>query len=322
MTIQQLRAEIEARPSDAAVSRRFERVRRDVIYDEIAASCAIAGAHLSTPSIRRLLERGSTIAGSLADHLLVLGYARAALSIARERPVRGTARRLVTVPEIERLHMTVTSPLNVQRTQPAPEMWRRTNLPPIREGVVTTPHWLIEFEMAAFVDRIGGGPPREDALFTWLADAYERLERIRPFVEANGRTARLVVNLLLARCGYPPATISHATLGAYRRALSRADAGDRAPLAEVLEHAVRANLERLAASLIDSDALQPLAAFAHPGLSLDALRKAAHRGRLRTISRRREILTTQTWVERYLASKSRAGRPSSPRRRESARESS
>ena len=310
MTVQELRAEIDGRPPDPAVTRRFERARRDVIYDEIAASCAIAGAHLSTFAIRRLLERGSTVAGSLADHLLVLGYAHAALEIARMRPVRETTRRLVTVAEIERLHVTITSPLDVQRARPAPPgAWRRTNLPPIRGGMVTTPHWLIEFEMAALVDRIGGGPLKETSLFSWLADAYERLERIRPFVEANGRVARLVVNLLLARLGYPPATIAHASLGAYRRALSRADAGDRVPLADVLEHAVRANLERLAAALIDANALQPLASFVRPGLTLDAMRKAAHRGRLRTISRRREILTTQAWVERYLASKSKAGRP-------------
>lgn len=311
MTVQELRAEIEARPADAATARRFERARRDLIYDEIAASCAIAGAQLTPAGIRRLLERGTTVAGSLADHLLVLGYARAALEIARERPVRGAARRLIAVAEIERLHVTITSPLDVIRVRTAPPgAWRRTNLPPVREGMVTTPHWLIEFEMAALVDRIGGGPQREPALFAWLADAYERLERIRPFVEANGRIARLVVNLLLARLGYPPATISHALLEPYRRALSAADAGDRAKLADVLERAVRANLERLAAAIVESGALQPLASFTSRELSLDALRKAAHRGRLRTVTRGREIYSTHAWVQSYRANKSRAGRPS------------
>ncbi|MGH7684299.1 MAG: hypothetical protein ACREMT_08140, partial [Vulcanimicrobiaceae bacterium] len=72
MTVQELRTEIERRPTDAAVTRRFERARRDVIYDEIAASCAIAGVELSSPAIRRLVERDITVAGKLADHLLVL----------------------------------------------------------------------------------------------------------------------------------------------------------------------------------------------------------------------------------------------------------
>ncbi|MGH7659848.1 MAG: Fic family protein [Vulcanimicrobiaceae bacterium] len=310
MTVQELRTEIERRPTDAAVTRRFERARRDVIYDEIAASCAIAGVELSSPAIRRLVERDITVAGKLADHLLVLGYARAALAVARERPPAAPARRLVTVPEIERLHVTVTSAAAITRPAPLPAGWRRSNLPPVREGMVTTPHWLIEFEMSALVDRIGSGPRPGNDLFTWLADAYEKLERIRPFVEGNGRLARLVVNVLLARLGFPPATIGHSMLDAFRKALRFADAGDRAPLAAVLEHGVRANLERLAAAIVDTNALRPLSDFARPRLGIDALRKAAQRGRLRTVTRGRQLATTQPWVDRYLAEKSTAGRPS------------
>lgn len=309
MTIQELRAEIENRPADPAVTRRFERARRDVVYDEIAASCAIAGVELSPGAIRRLVERDTTGAGKLADHLLVLGYARAALAVARERPPAAPARRLVTVPEIERLHVTITSPIQITRPAPLPSAWRRTNLPPVREGMVTMPHWLIEFEMSALVDRIGSGPRPGGGLFVWLADAYERLERIRPFIEGNGRVARLVVNLLLARSGFPPATISAPLLGPFRKALRAADAGDRIPLAGVLERAVRANLEKLAAAIVDAHALRPLGDFARPQLRLDALRKAAQRGRLRTVTRGRQIASTQAWVDRYLADKSAAGRP-------------
>lgn len=310
MTVQELRAEIEARPADAATTRRFERVRRDIIYDEIAASCALAGGHLTPLAVRRLLERNVTVAGSLLDHLLTLGYARAALDIAREHRVRPGARWLISVAEIERLHVTITAPMDVARPGPARKTaWRRTNLPAVREGMVTTPHWLIEFEMSTLVERIGSGPAREDAVFTWLATTYERLERIRPFVDGNGRVARLVVNLLLSRLGYPPATIAHALVDAYKRALSAADAGESAKLADILERAVRANLERLSAAIVDTGALQPLASFAHRQLSLDALRKAAQRGRLRVVTRGREILTTQVWVDAYRATKSRAGRP-------------
>ena len=309
MKVHELLAEIEGRPAHAPVSRRFERARRDVIYDEIAASCAIAGVELSPVAIRRLLERDTTGAGKLSDHLLVLGYARAALSVARERPPAAAARRLVTVPEIERLHVAITSPLQITRPAPLTAGWRRTNLPPVREGMVTTPHWLIEFEMSALVDRIGSGPRMGGELFMWLADAYERLERIRPFVEGNGRLARLVVNLLLARTGFPPATIAPPLLDAFRKALRAADAGDRAPLATVLESAVRVNLERLAAAIVDANELRPLGDFVRPQLGLDALRKAAQRGRLRTIARGRQIVTTQAWVDGYLANKSTAGRP-------------
>ena len=309
MTIHDLRAEIEGRTSDPAVARRFERARRDVIYDEIAASCAMAGVEVSSAAIRRLIERDTTGAGKLADHLLVLGYAHAALAVARERAPAGPVRRLVTVPEIERLHVTITSPIQITRPAPLPASWRRTNLPPVREGMVTVPHWLIEFEMSVLVDRIGSGPRSDGELFNWLADAYERLERIRPYIEGNGRLARLVVNLLLARTGFPPATIAAPLLDAFRNALRAADAGDRTPLAAVLERAVRANLEKLAAAIVDANALRVLGDFVRPHLGLDALRKAAQRGRLRTVTRGRQIVTTQAWVDRYLADKSAAGRP-------------
>ena len=57
-----------------------------------------------------------------------------------------------------------------------------------------------------------------DEFMTWLtkeqdnelmiaADAHFRLVSIHPFVDGNGRTARLLMNLLLLQAGYPPAII-------------------------------------------------------------------------------------------------------------------
>jgi Fic family protein len=37
-------------------------------------------------------------------------------------------------------------------------------------------------------------------------EAHYRLTAIRPFGDGNGRAARLLMNLMLIRCGYPPAT--------------------------------------------------------------------------------------------------------------------
>ena len=36
------------------------------------------------------------------------------------------------------------------------------------------------------------------------AQAHHRLAAIHPFIDGNGRTARLVINLLLMKQGYPP----------------------------------------------------------------------------------------------------------------------
>jgi len=53
----------------------------------------------------------------------------------------------------------------------------------------------------------------------WLAAAHARLVSIHPFGDGNGRTARLVMNLLLIRAGYPPLVIGPEHRAAYIDAL-------------------------------------------------------------------------------------------------------
>lgn len=54
--------------------------------------------------------------------------------------------------------------------------------------------------------------------------------RIHPFLDGNGRTARLLSNLILMRRGYPPIIIPVEKTETYRGALAAWDGGDPAPL--------------------------------------------------------------------------------------------
>ncbi len=62
---------------------------------------------------------------------------------------------------------------------------------------------------------------RPDAAFT----AHRRLVDIHPFNDGNGRTARLLMNLILIRGGYPPVAVRPEDRLEYIRSLQRAQAG-------------------------------------------------------------------------------------------------
>ena len=56
-------------------------------------------------------------------------------------------------------------------------------------------------------------------------EAHRRLVDIHPFNDGNGRTARLLMNLILIRGGYPPVAVRPEDRLAYLTALQKAQAG-------------------------------------------------------------------------------------------------
>ena len=80
-------------------------------------------------------------------------------------------------------------------------------------------------------------PDLVDEFYDWLgkkpklhpvelaAEAHYRLVTIHPFVDGNGRTARLLMNMILMMYGYPPAIIRKRDRLAYINALEKAQLG-------------------------------------------------------------------------------------------------
>jgi Fic family protein len=75
------------------------------------------------------------------------------------------------------------------------------------------------------------------------AIVHFRLAHIHPFVDGNGRTARLLMNLVLMREGYPPAVIRLERRPHYYKALKLADGGEMTPFITLVAEEAERSLD-------------------------------------------------------------------------------
>lgn len=112
-------------------------------------------------------------------------------------------------------------------------------------------------ELFQFADPIDV-PARMQDLVNWLRNAlngslphldlllhkvHYDFVLIHPFDDGNGRVARLLVNYVLLRLGYPPIIIKSADKKNYLAALRKADVGDRGPFSDYLLQQLKWSLE-------------------------------------------------------------------------------
>jgi Fic family protein len=292
----------------------------EIWLDETHHSTAIEGNTLVLEQVARLLDEGRAVGNKeLREYMEVRGYANAAEWVYRHGVERGSwsGEALVSVTEIRHVHALALGP--VWEIAPHPEAgdderpgsFRRHDIKEFPGGM-TPPSWtdvpprLDEWLADARALR-GLDAPHLPAELAWL---HTRFEQVHPFLDGNGRTGRLLLNLLLVRLGYPPAIIRKGDRARYLAALGRADEGDCGPLGELLARAVLDNLHRfLLPAIAGREQLVPLPALATERLGANALRVAAVRGRLEAVKERDGTWrSSRAWVDAYVASRYRRER--------------
>ena len=178
-------------------------------------SNAIEGNTLTHRETAEVIEHGITVAGKpLKDHLEAADHYAAVLWM------RGLAASGSPIGEavICQLQSRI-----VARSQPgiagiySPHARRIAGSAAIFPNPAKVP--VLMHQLGVDLERFGATP---EAAFA----AHYRLTAIHPFSDGNGRTARLLMNLLLIRAGYPPVAVGPQDRAAYLAALEHGSLND------------------------------------------------------------------------------------------------
>jgi len=296
-----------------------EGIWRGIWLEEAHHSTAIEGNTLVLKQVEKLLDEGRAVGNKeLSEYLEVRGYADAANWVYGHgiRPGDWGGEELINLSEVRQVHSLAMTP--VWEVTPHPQATPRERPGSFREhdiepfpGGTRPPEWtevpVLARDWIADADALRGAD--ESTIAEALAVLHARFEQVHPFLDGNGRTGRLLLNLLLVRLGYPPAIIYKGDRSRYLAALRRADGGDPGPLGEFLARAVLDNLYKFVVPAIAGPArLVPLPALATRELSANALRVAAVRGRLKAAKAADGTWRSSTaWVKEYVASRYKRG---------------
>lgn len=289
----------------------------EIWLDETHHSTAIEGNTLVLRQVAQLLDEGRAVGNKeLREYMEVRGYANAAEWVYGHgiEPGPWSAGNLVALTEVRHVHTLALGPVWEVAPHPqagddeSPGSFRRHDIETFPGGMkppswTDVPQridgWLTDARALRDLDA-----PHLPAELAWL---HARFEQIHPFLDGNGRTGRLLLNLMLVRLGYPPAIVRKADRNRYLDALRHADEGDCGPLGELLARAILDSLHRfLLPAVAKPEQLVPLPALATEQQSANALRVAAVRGRLQAVKGRDGVWrSSRAWVDAYVASRYR-----------------
>jgi Fic family protein len=180
-------------------------------------SNAIEGNTLSRSDTALVVEKGITIGGkTMREHLEAINHAKAWEFI---KPYINKKRNDVTQQSILDIHRTI-----LQNIDDANAGTYRAVSVRIAGSTVVLPNAAKVPElMGEFIQWLHS---TEDHPVSVALEAHHRFVSIHPFIDGNGRTGRLLMNLFLMQEGYPPAVIQTEERKRYIDSIEKAQLGE------------------------------------------------------------------------------------------------
>jgi Fic family protein len=281
----------------AAVRRLEEQLMIEWIYN----SNAIEGSTLTLRETQFILETGLTVGGkSLREHFEVINH-REAIQFVEALVEHQEPFTPLQVRQIYQLVLKNIDDENAGQYRQVPVRIAGASYQPPEA-------WEVPRLMLEWGDWLNSVAQQEESVVR-AALAHHRLAAIHPFIDGNGRTARLLMNLLLMRDGYPPTIILKTNRQQYYRVLALADRGKERPLVNFVGRVV----ERSLTLYLEACTPQPKPLPDHTWLSLreaapgtpysqEYLSLLARAGRLEAVKRGRIWYTTPRAIADYQAS--------------------
>lgn len=250
LRIEQLKGAIEQlRPLDKHTLGKIEqKFRLDWNYH----SNAIEGNSLNFGETKSFLLHGITAAGKpLKDHLDLRGHNEAILAlediIKEERPISEHF--------IRELHQVILVEDSYNPAQTPDDLPTRKKIK-VGQYKSTNNHVQTSTGEIFYFASVEETPAKMNDLIEWLREHKEQENPvvvaalfhykfivIHPFDDGNGRLARILMNFILMRAGFPPVVIKTKEKEAYFRALRQADGGNTSAFVEYIAEQLLASLE-------------------------------------------------------------------------------
>lgn len=196
-------------------------------------SNAIEGNTLTHRETAEIIEHGITVGGKpLRDHFEAVDHYEA-VQWMRDVAAKATPLGEDTVLDLHRRIVARSQPDIAGRYSPYPR--RVAGSPVIFPNPLKIPQLMEEF--GAWLSSASSEPAR-------AFEGHFRLTAIHPFSDGNGRTARLLMNLMLIRGGYPPVAVRPEDRNSYLDALERGSLAENLqPLQSFMHERLDATLE-------------------------------------------------------------------------------
>ncbi|KAG1958204.1 Fic family protein [Pimephales promelas] len=215
----------------------LRRVMEETYYHHIYHTVAIEGNTLTLSEIRHIIETRYAVPGkSLQEQNEAIGVDVAMKYINTTLLSRAGAITVNDILEIHRRVLGYADPVEAGRFRSS-QVFVGHHIPPHPQDLDRHMQELVQWLNT------------EEALHLhpveFAALAHYKLVYVHPFVDGNGRTSRLLMNLILMQASYPPITIRKEQRVEYYAALDTANEGDVRPFIRFIAKCTEITLDTL-----------------------------------------------------------------------------